>query len=198
MSACSFDVKLQIGLKRYAQTTIRYDTQYGAHDTIYSAIHLPFLAGKQRLVILACNQKHCTPPITTACAVMMRNGYNNGSFLRVSRCSVFAMNLFVLLEWNILVVICGISCSFLTLVSVTTVPYRIVSLSERIVRAYRSLCIGGIPVCQCILSAPVTNNFDKVKNNKTYTKMSKFSVLLPIFFSSVLCNLTKVYGYSFN
>ena len=34
--------------------------------------------------------------------------------------------------WNILVVICGISCSFLTLVCVTTVPYRIVSSSERI------------------------------------------------------------------
>ena len=44
--------------------TIRsvHDTRYNAHDTIRSAIHLPFLPGKQRLVILACDQKHCTPP----------------------------------------------------------------------------------------------------------------------------------------
>ena len=55
-----------LGLKRYAQTTIRYDTRYGAHDMICSAIHLPFLAGKQRLVFLACDQKHRTPPITCA------------------------------------------------------------------------------------------------------------------------------------
>ena len=72
---------LWIGLKRYAQTTIRCDTRYGAHDTICSAIHLPFLAGRQRLVIPACDQKHRTPPITTACAVMMRNRYNNGGLL---------------------------------------------------------------------------------------------------------------------
>ena len=91
---------LRVGLKRYAQTTIRYDTRYGAHDTICSAIHLPFLAGKQRLVIPACDQKHRTLPTTTACAVMMRNGYNNGGLLRVSGCSVFVMNLLVLLEYT--------------------------------------------------------------------------------------------------
>ena len=81
-----------LGLKRYAQPTIRYDTRYDAHDMIRSAIHLPFLPGKQRLVIPACDQKHCTPPTTTACAVMMRSGYNNGGLLGVSRCSVYVMN----------------------------------------------------------------------------------------------------------
>ena len=30
---------------------------------------------------------------------MMRNGYNNGGLLRVSRCSVFVMNFRVLLEY---------------------------------------------------------------------------------------------------
>ena len=89
-----------LGLKRYAQPMIRYDTRYDAHDTIRSAIHLPFLPGKQRLVILACDQKHCTPPTTTACAVMMRSGYNNGGLLGVSRCSVFVMNSLILLEYT--------------------------------------------------------------------------------------------------
>ena len=53
--------------------------------------------------------------------------------------------------WNILVVICGISGSFLTLVSVTTVSYCIFLRAYR--DMYRSLCIGGIPVCWCIVSA---------------------------------------------
>ena len=53
--------------------------------------------------------------------------------------------------WNILVVICGILCSFLTLVCVTTVPYRIFLRAYR--DMYRSLCIAGIPVCRCIVSA---------------------------------------------
>ena len=48
----------------------------------------------------ACDQKHRTPPITTACTVMMHNGYSNGGLLRVSTCSVFVMNLFVLLEYT--------------------------------------------------------------------------------------------------
>ena len=61
---------IYIGLKRYAQPTIRYDTRYGAHDTICSEIHLPFLAGKQRLVITACDQKHRTEPTTAACTVI--------------------------------------------------------------------------------------------------------------------------------
>ena len=53
-----------IGLKRYAEPTIRYDTRYSAHDTIRSAIHfntLPLLVEKQRLVMRACDQEHCTP-----------------------------------------------------------------------------------------------------------------------------------------
>ena len=74
--------------------------RYDAHDTIRSAIHLPFLLGKQRLVIPACDQKHCTPPTTTAFAVMMRSGYNNGGLLRISRCSVFVMNSVILLEYT--------------------------------------------------------------------------------------------------
>ena len=93
----------KLGLKRYAQRTIWYDTRYNAHDTI----HLPFLPGKQRLVIPACDQKHCTPPTTTACAVMMRSGYNNGGLLGVSRCSVFVMNSLIIL----------FECSHLPLIS---------------------------------------------------------------------------------
>ena len=53
-----------LGLKRYAEPTIRYDTRYSAHDTIRSAIHfndLPLLAEKQRLVTRACDQEHRTP-----------------------------------------------------------------------------------------------------------------------------------------
>ena len=140
-----------LGLKRYAQTTIQYDTRYGAHDTICSAIHLPFLAGKQRLVIPACDQKHRTSPITTACAVMMRNSYNNGGLLRVSRCSVFVMNLLGLLEYT------GCCLQYLMLLSNfgkcynCTVSYRIFLRAYRDI--YRSLCIGSIPVCRCIVSA---------------------------------------------
>ena len=46
---------------------------------------------------------------------------------------------------------CGISYSLLTLVCVTTVPYRIFLRAYR--DMYRSLCTGGIPVCRCIVSA---------------------------------------------
>ena len=132
---------------RSAHDTIRYD----AHDTIRSAIHLPFLLGKQRLVISACDQKHCTPPTTTACAVMMHSGYNNGGLLGVFRCSVFVMNSPILLEY--------IDCFlwYLVFVSNFGICY-ICTVSCRIVlRAYsdtyRSLCIGDIPVCWCIVSA---------------------------------------------
>ena len=130
--------------------TIRpaHDTRFSAHNTIRSAIHLPFLAGKQRLLIPACDQKHCIPPMTTASAfaVMMRNGYNNGGLLRlrVSRCSVFPINLLVLLEYT--------GCYLRDLVFVSnfgmsyncTVSYRIFLRAYR--DMYRSLCIGGIPV----------------------------------------------------
>ena len=90
----------KLGLKRYAQPMIRYATRHDWHDTIRSAIHLPFLPGKQRLVIPACDQKLYTPPTTTACTVMMRSGYNNGGLLGVSRCSVFVMNSLILLEYT--------------------------------------------------------------------------------------------------
>ena len=58
--------------------------------------------------------------------------------------------------WNILVVICGISCSFLTLVSVTTVPYCIVSSSERI-----AICtVASVSaVYRCIVSALFISDF---------------------------------------
>ena len=133
-----------IGLKRYIQNTIWYKTWYGAHDTICSPIHLPFLAGKQRLVIPACDQKHHTPPTTTACAVIMSNGYNNGGLLRVSRCSVFVMNLLMLLEYT------GCYLWYLMFVSILGMCYNC-TVSHRIfLRAYGnmycSLCIGSIPV----------------------------------------------------
>ena len=53
--------------------------------------------------------------------------------------------------WNILIVFCGILSLFLTLAFVTFVPYRIVLRAYR--DTYRSLCIGNIPVCRCIVSA---------------------------------------------
>ena len=81
---------LLLGLKRYAEPMIRYDTQYSAHDTIHSAIHfndLPLLAEKQRLVMTACDQEHRTPHapywLRTSCAVMMYSSYNNGGLLGV-------------------------------------------------------------------------------------------------------------------
>ena len=134
----------RVGLKWYAQPTIRYDTRYGAHDTICSAIHLPFLAGKQRLVITACDQKHRTQPTTAACAVMMRSGYNNGGLLGVSRCSVFLKNLLLLLEYT------GCYLRYLVFISNfgmrynCTVSYRIFLRAYR--DMYRSLCIAGMPV----------------------------------------------------
>ena len=140
---------LTLGLKRYAQPTIRYDTRYDAHDKIRSAIHLPFSPGKQRLVIPACDQKHCTPPTTTACAVMVRSGYNNAGLLRVSRCSVFVMNSLILLEytdcylWNLMFV------SNFGMCYICTVSYRIVLRAY--CDKYRSLCIGDIPMCRCIV-----------------------------------------------
>ena len=51
-------------------------------------------------MIPACDQRHCTPPTTTACAVMMRSGYNNGGLLGVSTCSVFVINSLILLEYT--------------------------------------------------------------------------------------------------
>ena len=143
----------QVGLKRYAQPTIRYDTRFDAHDTICSAIHLPFLPGKQRLVIPASDQKYCTSPTTTACAVMMRSGYNNGGLLRVSRCSVFVMNSLISLEY--------IDCFLWYLVFVSNFGMCYICTVSYRIRAYRdtycSLCISDIPVCRCIVSALLTS-----------------------------------------
>ena len=142
--SCIWLLQCQLGLKRYALPTIWYDTRYGAHDTICSGIHLPFLAGKQRLVITACYQKHRTQPTTAAWAVMMRSGYNNGGPLGVSRCTVFLMNLLVLLEYT------GCYLQYLVFVSNfgmcynCTVSYRIFLRAYR--DMYRSLCIAGVPV----------------------------------------------------
>ena len=133
-----------------------YDTIRYAHDSddmIRSVIHLPFFPGKQWLVIPACDQKHCTPPTTTACPVIVHSGYNNGGLLGVSRCSLFVMNSLILLEYTdcyLWYLVCKL-CSFLILACVTSVPYRIVLRAYR--DTYRSLCIGDIPVCRCIVSA---------------------------------------------
>ena len=133
--------------------TIRsvHDTRYNAHDTIRSAIHLPFLPGKQRLVILACDQKHWAPPTTTACAVMMRSGYNNGGLLGVSRSSVFVMNSLILLEYTDCYLWYLEFVSNFGMCYICTVSYRIVLRAYR--DTYLSLCIGDIPVCHCIVSA---------------------------------------------
>ena len=140
-----------LGLKRYAQPTIRYDTRYDAHHTIRSAIHLPFLLWKQMLVIPPCDQKYCTPPTTTACAVMMRSGYNNGDLLGVSRCSVFARNSLSLLEYTDCYLWYLVFFSNFGMCYICTVSYRIVLGAYR--HTYCSLCIGDIPVCRCIVSA---------------------------------------------
>ena len=60
---------------RSACDTIRYTIRCTRYDTIRSAIHLPFLPGKQRLVIPACDQRPCTPPTTTACAVIRHESF---------------------------------------------------------------------------------------------------------------------------
>ena len=125
------------------------------YDTIRSAIHLPFLPGKQRLVIPACDQRPCTPPTTTACAVMMRSGYNNGGLLGVSRCSVFVMNSLILLEYTDCFLWYLVFVSNFGMCYICTVTYRIVLRAYR--DMYRSLCISDIPVCRCIVSAlPLT------------------------------------------
>ena len=146
-----------LGLKRYAQPTIRYDTRYAAHDAIRSAIHLPFLPGKQRLVILACDQKHCTPRTTTACAVMMCSGYNNGGLLGVSRCSVFVMNSLILLEYTECFLWYLVFVSNFGMCYICTVSYHIVLRAYR--DTYHSLYIGDILVCWCIVSALFMTGF---------------------------------------
>ena len=76
--------------------------------------------------------------------------------------------------WNILIVFCGISCSFLTLACVTSVPYVSYRILLRAYRdMYRCLCIGDIPVCRCIVSALpnwhfTDNIFKCVFSNENY------------------------------
>ena len=57
------------GVKWHTLVMIRYVSHYIIHNMIRSTIHLLFLAGKQRPTILACDQEHCTPPATAACAL---------------------------------------------------------------------------------------------------------------------------------
>ena len=82
---------------------------------------------------------------------MMRSGYNNGGLLGVSRCSVFARNSLSLLEYTDCYLWYLVFVSNFGMCYICTVSYRIV------LRAYRdmnrSLCIGDIPVCRCIVSA---------------------------------------------
>ena len=94
-------------------------------------------------MIPACDQKHCTPPTTTACAVMMRSGYNNGGLLGVSRCSVFVMNSLILLEYTDCFLWYLMFVSNFGMCYICTVSYRIVLRAYR--DTYRSLCIGDIP-----------------------------------------------------
>ena len=102
-------------------------------------------------MIPACDQKHCTPPTTTACAVMMRSGYNNGGLLGVSTCSVFVMNSLILLEYTDCFLWYLVFVSNFGMCYICTLSYRIVLRAYRY--TYRSLCIGDIPVCRCIVSA---------------------------------------------
>ena len=104
-------------------------------------------------MIPACDQKHCTPPTTTACAVMMRSGYNNGGLLGVSRCSVYVMNSLILLEYTDCFLWYLVFVSNFGVCYICTVSYRIVLRAYR--DTYLSLCIGDIPVCRCIVSALV-------------------------------------------
>ena len=87
---------------------------------------------------------------------MMRSGYNNGGLLRVSRCSVFVMNLLVLLEYT------GCYLRYLMLVSNFGMCYNCIVSYLIFLRAYRDMyrspCIGDIPVCRCIVSALVDDS----------------------------------------
>ena len=82
---------------------------------------------------------------------MMRSGYNNGGLLGVSRCSVFVMNSLVLLEYTDCFLWYLVFVSNFGMCYIWTVSYRIILRAYR--DTYRSLCIGDIPVCRCIVSA---------------------------------------------
>ena len=72
----------------------------------------------------------------------------------VSRCSVFVMN-FIGIYWLFLWYL--VFVSNFGMCYICTVSYRIVLRAYR--DTYRSLCMGDIPVCRCIVSALEYNNF---------------------------------------
>ena len=148
---------------------------------IRSAMHLPFLLGKQRLVIPACDQKHSTQPTTTACAVMMRSGYNNGGLLRVSRCSVFVMNSLILLEYTDCFLWYLVFVANFGMCYICTVSYRIVLRAYH--DTYRSLCIGDTRVCRCIVSALIqTSAIKKLgRSQSCQAYFTIWSIIMPYY-----------------
>ena len=82
---------------------------------------------------------------------MMRRGYNNGGLLWVSRCSVFVMNSLILLEYTDCFLWYLVFVSNIGMCYICTASYRIILRAYH--DTYRSLCIGDIPVCRCIVSA---------------------------------------------
>ena len=134
-----------------------------AHLLPLSLAHLPQQKTPFKLAILYNNSIADAHPsflleeailsnTASAWAVLMCSGYSNSGLHRVSRCSVFVLNLLILLEYILLLFV---ACSFLPLVCVKNVPYCIVISLECIIIHIHSLHIGSIPVCQCIFSAPV-------------------------------------------
>ena len=90
--------------------------------------------------------------------------------------------------WNILVVSCGISCSFLTLVCITTVPYRIVSSWERI-----AICtvasVSAVYWCAGVSFQPYSFDIGWKKMSRT----GKPSVYNPVWYQQ---NQAKIYTQS--
>ena len=90
--------------------------------------------------------------------------------------------------WNILLVICGISCSFLTLARVTSVQYRTVLGAYR--DMYRSLCIGDIPMCWCIVSAlPITSRKLRLMSYHSYSNYTPRCSFVPLLLLLTLTTL---------
>ena len=133
-----------IGVKRHALLTMRYISRYIVHDMLCSMIHLLVLAGKQRPIIPACDQEHCTPPATATCAVIMHMQWikqwrPRQSFQVQYFCVEFPR--FIGIYWLLSV---SISCSFLITID-RTVSYRIVismSVSQYISSAQIYRCNG--------------------------------------------------------
>ena len=138
-----------VGLKRYAQPTIRYAIRCTRYDTF-----------RDTFAILTWEAEACDPGLRSEALhstyyTCLRS--NDAQWLQQWRpprsfhmqC-VWWIHSF---NWNILIVICDISCSFLTLACVTSVPYRIVSSSERI--AIRSVAfVSAIYRCAGVSFQP--------------------------------------------